>query len=488
MIGAKRETRTMIETPGSHSRRWRRIVIAFVAAVVVAPGRSQVVYGQDAAGRSGQASQQANAPEALTLPLAVDIALRTNPLMRATATGREIADAQAQEARAGRFPLIQLSETWTNGNNPVFVFGSLLEQGRFTQQNFDLRRLNNPDPLNNFRFGVTIKAPLFDQRQTSTRVAVARLNQKQADTQTEQMAQRVRFETLRAYYGVLLAQMKKEVADEAVKLAEADVRRSGDLVEVGATVISDLLSAEAQLAEFHQQRINAAGEVVIARAALNIALGLPVDAPQNVSGRLVDKNFNVTGQEELMLTALDHRPEYARASLDRESRREQLKGARSEFLPRVDVFANAGVSANKWIYDGSGDYLIGASVTFNLFDAGRKARVTQARAAAELAASEQEHLANQIRLEVVRAYQEYVSARERILVAERVISHATEALRIVQDRYHEGLTTITEVLRAETALVRARLNLLAARYDHYVGYANVLLVTGRLTDVEPFAS
>jgi outer membrane protein TolC len=470
----------------SHIRR--RIAIALVAAVVVAPNRSLIVYGQDASGGLARASRQAGAPEELTLPLAVEVALRTNPLMRATAAGREIADAQAQEAKAGRFPLVQLSETWINGDNPVFVFGSLLEQGRFAQRNFDLRSLNNPDPLNNFRFGVTIKAPLFDGRQTATRVVVARLNQKQADARTDQMAQRIRFEALKAYYGVLLAQMKKEVADEAVKLAEADVKRSGDRVETGMTVSSDLLSAEAQLAEFHQQRIQAAGEVVIARAALNVALGLSVDAPQNVSGRLVAKTFDVVGQEELMRTALDHRPDYAQAALSRDSRREELKGARGEFLPRVDAFANAGVSANKWVYDGSGDYLIGASVTFNLFDAGRKARIAHARAAAELAASEREHMANQIRLEVVRAYQEYVSARERLIVAERVISHAAEALRIVQDRYHEGLTTITEVLRAETALVRARLNLLAARYDHYVGYANVLLATGRLTDVEPFAS
>jgi len=487
MIGSKRETRTMNDISKKISRGSCKIVVAFVVAAVVAPNRSLVVYGQDAAGGPAQSSQQANAPEALTLPLAVEIALRTNPLMRATASGREIADAQAQEAKAGRFPLVQLSETWINGNNPVFVFGSLLEQGRFTQRNFNLTSLNNPDPLNNFRFGVTIKAPLFDGRQTSTRVAVAKLNQKQADTQTDQVAQRVRFETLKAYYGVLLAQMKKEVADEAVKLAEADVKRSGDRVEIGATVSSDLLSAEAQLAEFHQQRIQAAGDVVIARATLATALGLPVDAPQNVSGRLVAKAFDVAGQDELMRMALDRRPDYSRASLVGESRREQLKGARSEFLPRVDVFANAGASRNNWV-DGSGDYLIGASVTFNLLDAGRKARIAQARAAAELAASEREHLANQIRLEVVRAYQEYVSARERLVVAERVISHAAEALRIVQDRYHEGLTTITEVLRAETALVRARLNLLAARYDHYVGYANVLLATGRLTDVEPFAS
>src|SRR5262249_49726284 len=132
MIGAKSEILTMNGISKRFSRRWRRIVIAFVVTAVVAPGRGLVVYGQEAVGGSARASQQANAPAALTLPLAVEIALRTNPLMRATASGREIADAQALEAKAGRFPLIQLSETWINGNNPAFVFGSLLEQGRFT--------------------------------------------------------------------------------------------------------------------------------------------------------------------------------------------------------------------------------------------------------------------------------------------------------------------------------------------------------------------
>jgi outer membrane protein TolC len=425
--------------------------------------------------------------EALTLPLAVEIALRTNPLTRATASGREIADARLDEARAGRFPIVQLSESVMNGNNPVFVFGSLLEQARFRQQNFDLRSLNNPDPLNNFRFSLTVKAPLFDQRQTATRVNQAQLGREQADAETKRIAQQIRFETLRAFYGVLLARANKEVADEAVKLAEADVKRSRDRVEAGTSVASDLLSAEVQLADFRQRQIEAEGEIVTAQAALNTALGLPINTPQKVTGQLIEKAFNLAEQDELIRQALGSRPDYRRAELSLRSSAEQVKGARGEYLPRVDVFANAGASRNNWV-SGSGDYIIGASVTFNLFDAGRNARINQARAAESLAASQQEHLANQIRLEVVRACQQFVSARERVKVAERVIAHATEALRIVQDRYNEGLTTITEALRAETALTRAQSNLLSARYDYYVGYAALLLASGRLTDVEPFVS
>src|SRR5687768_1086886 len=57
----------------------------------------------------------------LTLPIAVEIALRTNPMVRATSSGRLIADAQLSEARAGMYPQLQVSETVTRSNNPVFV-------------------------------------------------------------------------------------------------------------------------------------------------------------------------------------------------------------------------------------------------------------------------------------------------------------------------------------------------------------------------------
>ncbi len=425
--------------------------------------------------------------DALTLPLAVDIALKTNPLVKATATGREIADARLIEARASRLPVLQVSQNVTNGNNPVYVFGSLLEQANFKAQNFDLNALNNPSPLTNFRTSLSFRAPLFDQRQSRTRIAQAELQQQQMDTSSSQVQQQIRFEVLRSYYAVLLAQAKKEVAMEAIKMAEADVKRSRDRVEAGVAVTSDLLSAEVQLAEFRQQQIQAEGEIITATAALNTALGLPINTPQQINGALIEKQFDLGEQEVLIRTALQARPEYARAGLTLREREQQTFGARGEMLPRVEAFTSVGVSARSFL-TGSTDYVVGASVSFNLFDAGRKARMSQAQAAETMATLEQEHLANQIRFEVVKARQQFITARERLAVMQRVISQATEALRIVQDRYHEGLTTITEVLRAETALTQARTNVLAARYDHYIGYATVLLATGQLTDVQPFVS
>ena len=427
------------------------------------------------------------ADDGLTLIDAVEIALRRNPITRATRAGRELSNAELSEAQSGRLPSLIATGNFTRSNNPVFVFGSLLEQGQFGAANFAIDSLNHPDALNNFRSSLTLRFPVFDQRATKTRIATAQIRQQQADLQTNLVEQRLRFEVIKTYYGILLAQAKLKVAEEAVRTAEADVKRARDLVESGVAVLSDLLAARVQLSQFRQEEIQLRGEVATAVAALNAALGLPIETPQQPLGQLVDRRFTVEAVEVLSSQALENRPDYQRAVLSARETAERLSGARGERLPRVDAFISAGVSTEH-LTGGSGDYAAGASVSFNVFDAGRKPRIEQAKAAQSIANAEQEQLANQIRFEIVRAYQQYVTARERLEAVAEVSGQASETLRIVQDRYHAGITTVTELLRAETALVRARSDVLAARYDQYLSYANVLLATGQLKDAGVFGS
>jgi outer membrane protein len=423
----------------------------------------------------------------LTLAQAADIAMQTNPLTRVTAADTQLADAQLAEARSGRLPSLVASSSFTRSNNPVFVFGGLLEQGRFGPENFAITSLNDPDALNNFRSALTLRLPVFDQRQTATRISSARIAREQVDHESNLVRQQIRFEVIKGYYALLLAQAQVRVADDAIATADADVKRARDMVETGVVVQADLLAAQVQLADFRQRRVQVGSELVTAQAALNTALGVAVDTRQQPVGELGERNFSLGAFDELLTAALQNRPDYQQALLASRARSVELRGARGEWLPRVDAFVSAGHSSSH-VFGGGGDYAAGGTVTFNVFDAGRKERIAQRQAAASIANAQQEQLANQIRFEVVRAYQQYLSARERLKVVAEISAQANETLRIVQDRYQAGITTITELLRAETALVRARSDILAARYDQYVGYANVLLATGRLTDVGVFAS
>ena len=423
----------------------------------------------------------------LSLAQAVDAALGTEPSVRSAEFGIDLAETHVIEARKGRLPNVRLSETVIRGNNPVFVFGSLLEQGRFGPQNFSLPALNNPEPITNVRTALSLSMPVFDGLKTSAHIAEAKIRRDQSILQRAAAQQQVRFDVLRRYFSVLVAEADREVADEAVRMAESDLKRAKDRVDAGLIVESDRMAAQVQLAEFTQQQIESEGNLATAVVALNVTTGSPPQQQRNLTERMTKKRFEVDRQEELIRRALLHRPDYLQASSGIELAERQLSERRSDYLPELQLFGSFGSSGRNWT-TGSSDYSAGAGITFNVFDPTRASRIDQAHIAERLAQTERNRVQNQITIEVARAYQQYRSAAQKLEVAEATLSQATEAVRIVQDRYEAGLTTVTDLLRTETALVRARTNVTSAIEAVYMGYATILLTIGELNDVQAFES
>jgi outer membrane protein len=130
--------------------------------------------------------------------------------------------------------------------------------------------------------------------------------------------------------------------------------------------------------------------------------------------------------------------------------------------------------------------MAGVAITLELFDRGRTARIAAARGEIDVARAAEAMARDTVTMEVVTAWHRLRAAREMAGVAATAAEQAAAAARIVRDRYSEGLTPITEQLRAQTALVNARFDLLAARYDSVVAYAELLRATGELDDVQTF--
>jgi outer membrane protein TolC len=252
-------------------------------------------------------------------------------------------------------------------------------------------------------------------------------------------------------------------------------------------VKSDLLAMQVQVADFRQQLSKSTGDLIMAKAALNTVLARPVDSPVQVNGELKSKNFTLPGAGELIRTALQQRPDYRKANEEIKAMEQKIKAAGGQWWPDLNLFAEVGRSSRN-IADGSSDFTIGAGLTFDILDFGRSARIRQAQAGTEAVRSRALHQANSIRLEITQAYQMFNTAKERLEVASAAVEQGIEALRIVQDRHEAGLTTITEVLRAQTALLGAKMNLLGARYDLYLSFAKTKLAAGSLTSVEDLAS
>lgn len=421
----------------------------------------------------------------LDLKDAVDTALSKNIQPKIAETGIKIAAEKVVEARSGKMPFVQFNQSAVRSNNPVFVFGSLLEQGRFGASNFQIDLLNHPKGVFNFRSTAGIQVPVFDQYQTRYRVRQAEVGKSQADLQAEAVKQKLRFDVISTYFGAVLGTEMIKVSNDAIRSAEANRKKTKDMVDVGMTTEADLLAAEVEVANAEQHRLEAESSLRTTLTSLNLMLGNNADTRIELTADLREKYFPLADRDELIRIALENRPDYQRAELAAENARVQTDALRGQKLPRVEAFGNIGYSS-PYIANGSSDYTLGMNLTYTIFDAGRKSRTRQAAEAVSLAGLEKQNLADSIRLDVIRSLENYKLARSKIQVSIKSTAYAEEALRIIQDRYKFGLTTFNEVLRAESAVVAARQNILKARYEYYVGFASILLATGQLNDIRLF--
>ncbi len=92
---------------------------------------------------------------------------------------------------------------------------------------------------------------------------------------------------------------------------------------------------------------------------------------------------------------------------------------------------------------------------------------------------------DEVRLEVRRAYYDVDATRQQIEVARASIADSQESLRINQDRYDAGLSTVTDLLAAEEAARRSQADYWETLCRYYTGYAALELAGGTLNLQSP---
>jgi len=151
-------------------------------------------------------------------------------------------------------------------------------------------------------------------------------------------------------------------------------------------------------------------------------------------------------------------------------------------MPQVSFRVSFEADRQRFVTRGGANWFAGAFLRWNLFDgfAGR-ARVAEANQAILRARAQEKQISAAVSLEVRRAYLDLKASQERIQVAEASVAEAEESLRIVKNRYENGMNNVTELLRSETALAETRVRRLAAMHDQRLASAALELAAGTLS-------
>ena len=422
------------------------------------------------------------AQDPLSLKDAVRIALEKHPAMDAAGAQVSAAETRLRQAHSGYLPKLDYSESWQRSNNPVFVFSSLLTQHQFSEGNFQVGPLNRPDFLNNFQSQVTLDQMVYDAGQTKTRMRSAELGQDMAGEQRRRTEMDVIARVIRAYNAVILSQDSLNVAQEAVRSAEADLRRADSVREAGMATDADVLSIRVHLASVREQEIRRGNDLEVAKAALNDALGLPLETRHNLTTSLAALPAPAGALEEQVRNAEQNRPELKQMKLSTTLAETQSQAARSSLLPQVSFRVAFEADRQRFVNRGGANWYAGAFLRWNLFNGfADQARIEEANQEIIRAKAQQRQFDSAVRLQVRQAHLNLAAAQERLKVTEATVAEAEENLRIVKNRYENGLTNVTELLRSETALLEARLRRLAAVHDQRLAATDLQLAAGTLS-------
>lgn len=292
-----------------------------------------------------------------------------------------------------------------------------------------------------------------------------------ANANNDATIQNLFLSVVQAYYGLLSAKANAE----ALRIAEQSAREGLEAAETryhaGAATPADVLQAKTALSQAVLNRITAEGTARNAQGTLantmNISLTQPLELappPEEAPDLVAEKDIG-----HLLALARRQRPDLAAAEAQIKAAEASVKASRAAGMPSISLNASAaatntaiGSSAGTGSRSGS----VGVTVTFPLFTGFKtqyQAEAAQAQLQNDIAIRDQ--LANQVALEVWKAYQTLLTDSQALRSAEDLLDSATQSEQVAMGRYRAGVGSILDLLSAQSALANARQQKVAASYN-----------------------
>lgn len=424
------------------------------------------------------------AAEELSIARAVSMAIAHSPMLKAMKLGEEAAQAQVGSAKAMKRPKLTFAVTDSRMNSPLQVFGTKLEQQRVTITDFDPGKLNHPGYENNLQLDMQILQPISLGGMDRNAIEAAKKGVKASRFDTDQALQQTIFRTIEAYLQVVLARESVAVAQKAVEASSETVRNASAAYEAMQAVEADLLQAKVHHSQNEETLLRMTNQYRLAREGLATLLGVPSVDEFDLTMPFLTQACESCQQDpkQLLQEALANRPDYLKLIYDEEAMKHRERMARGKTRPHFALGAQFQHNRRDFAQDGYGHSLFFARADWNLVDGEEaKFQAKEARTQAERIAKMRDAIADRIFLEIREAVYTINNALTRIQVTRDAIRQSEETLRIMRERYVAGLAILSDLLRAETALLSHRMNHLQALYDYSISRARLKLALGELT-------
>ena len=291
-----------------------------------------------------------------------------------------------------------------------------------------------------------------------------------------------------AYWNLVALHSKKKLAEgykTLVEKLESDVEQ---LVKEGMATKADLLSVKVKVNEAGVTLIQVNNGIELSRMNLCRICGLDMDEPIDVEDNMdnktsiadFDDNVDMSNQsaDYMVQQAEGNRKELQALELQNKIYDEKIKLARAEYLPKVALMGGY-LASNPSVFNSferkmKGMWNVGITLNVPILTWGdRSYKVKAAKAEACMHRYETEEVKEKIELQVNQCRQKLQESQERYQTTLRSVDEAEENLRYANHGMKEGVITLSNVMEAQTAWLKAKSEWVNAQVD--VRLANLYL-------------
>lgn len=405
-------------------------------------------------------SLAAVAAEPWTLERALDYALSHNPDARLAQQRIMVAQAGLEQADSAFWPHLQFQSSYTRTDNPMMVFGSILNQRAY---NSSLNFNNVPD-VDNLNVRGLVTVPLYAGGKIMAGRDAAKANTQAAKKTSAAVRNELGFEVVRTFQTVLKTRQFISATKAAVTAFEGNQAAARKRLDGGTLLKSDELDIEVRLTQAREDLVRARNANTLAVLTLRNLLGIE-------SG-----DFSVAEVAPVATVPIggdfSNRPELTAAGERERAAQAEIKGAKSGYQPRVSAFGSLDHDSG-WVTGGDGNsYTAGVLLQWDLWDGfSSRAKTREAKANLESASEEKRKLRLALNFEVEKGRLDLQAAEERLAVTGKSVEQAEESAKLTRARFEQGLAISTQLIDAETALVAARVRRAEAVADQGIAVA-----------------
>ena len=393
----------------------------------------------------------------LSLTDAIRIALEQNRQIGMARTDEQTALSRYKQTEAIRLPQVNLSYTGFATNQPLNAFGFKQQQAQVSAADFNPAILNHPGVNTNMVTQLSVQQPIFNADMNYLRKAALKESEVYQFT-TQRTNEAIVLQVTQAYLQLELAYEAVKVMENALQTTREIYRFTNDRFQQGLLQKSDLLQVAVQVKTAETQLAGADSQVKNISDQLNLLLNTGTNTVYSVQP--VDLTNSIYSDSVPNARADIRAMSAAVAAYDL-----SIQSTQKSMRPKLNAFANYQLNDTKPFGFGANSYLAGIQVSWDIFKGNQSKNkvATQVLERTKL----QQQLQNQLEegsAEIRKAKRQLEDTRYSISRQTTAAEQATEALRIIRNRYSQGLVNTSDVLMAQTQLAQQQMQLAQAKF------------------------